>query len=418
MFEVKGKFNTAIVYSNSREEKAIEQIRNLCDQDFTDGAKIRIMPDYHYGAGCTIGFTANLGNKVIPNLVGVDISCGILVVKLGKIKIDLEKLDDIMHRNIPSGFYSHKEPYIINEDIHDLSCFRELKKSHIFNRQIGTLGGGNHFSEINVDDEGDQYLVIHSGSRNLGKQVADYHQNIAIETLKGLGDLQKLKTELIEKLKKDNQKHLIQSSLKKLEKKFKDTKPKYPRDLCFLENENRTNYLDDMKICQQYASLNRKTMANIILGRMFNEAISQFEHFETVHNYIDFKDNIIRKGAVSAYKDEKLIVPINMRDGSILCTGKGNPEWNYSAPHGAGRLMGRNEAKRTLNLEEFKSTMQDVYSTTVSVNTLDEAPMAYKSMDEIIENIEPAVTIDKIIKPIYNFKSNQGNKYIKSDRGI
>jgi len=410
MFVVEGKFSDAIIYSSSRDEKSVEQIIELCDQDFTSGAKIRIMPDYHYGAGCTIGFTANLGDKVIPNLVGVDIGCGMFVVKLDVGVIDLEKLDDIMHRNIPSGFNSHKEPYIINYETPDLSCYLELKKNHIFDRQIGTLGGGNHFVEIDMDEEGNLYLVIHSGSRNLGKQVADYHQNVAIESLKGLGNLRLLKEELIQNLKNNGNQHLIQKSLKELERKFETTAPKYPKQLCYLMGEERDNYLHDMKICQEYASLNRKTMANIIIGRMFDKAISQFESFETVHNYIDFKDNIIRKGAVSAYESEQLIIPINMRDGSLLCTGKGNPEWNYSAPHGAGRLMGRNEAKRTLKLNEFENTMEGIYSTTVNRNTLDEAPMAYKSMQEIIDNIGDTVTVDKIIKPIYNFKADEGNR--------
>ena len=410
MFEVQGKFNNAIIYSDSSDDKAVSQIINLCDQDFTTGAKIRIMPDYHYGAGCTIGFTANLGNKVVPNLVGVDIGCGMFVVKLDIGVIDLEKLDDIMHRNIPSGFHSHDEPYIVNYETPDLSCYLELKKNHVFDRQIGTLGGGNHFIEIDIDEEGNLYLVIHSGSRNLGKQVADYHQNVAIESLKGLGNLQNLKDELIKKLKGNNTKHLIQSSLKELEKKFKDTQPAYPRDLCFLEGQEREAYLNDMKLCQEYASLNRKTMANIIIGRMFDKAISQFESFETVHNYISFEDNIIRKGAVSAYKGERLIIPLNMRDGSLLCTGKGNPNWNFSAPHGAGRLMSRGEAKRTLDMDEFKDEMKDVYSTTVSENTLDEAPMAYKNGEEIIKHIGDTVIVDKIIKPIYNFKADEGNR--------
>ena len=264
----------------------------------------------------------------------------------------------------------------------------------------------NHFVEVNVDEKENYYLVIHSGSRNLGKQVADYYQNMGIDSLKGLGNLNKLKDDLIKKLKGNNTKHLIQSSLKELETKFKNAQPKYPRDLCYLENQERDAYLNDMGICQEYASLNRKTMANIIVGRLFGKAISQFDSFETVHNYIDFKDNIIRKGAVSAYEGEKLIVPINMRDGSLLCTGKGNSEWNYSAPHGAGRLMGRNEAKRTLKLEEFENEMKGIYSTSIGASTLDEAPMAYKSMQEIIDNVQDTVVVDEIIKPVYNFKAH------------
>jgi len=333
-------------------------------------------------------------------------NCGMFVLELGKEKPDLEQLDNIMHKNIPSGFNSHDEPYIVYDKEEKLLCLRKLKKTYIFNRQIGTLGGGNHFVEVNIDEEENYYLVIHSGSRNLGKQVADYYQNMAIESLKGLGNLNELKDDLIKKLKGNNTKNLIQSSLKELEDKFKNTQPKYPRDLCYLEGQERDAYLNDMKVCQEYASLNRKTMANIITGRLFRKAISQFNSFEAVHNYIDFKDNIIRKGAVSAYEGEKLIIPINMRDGSLLCTGKGNPEWNYSAPHGAGRLMGRNEAKRTLKLEEFETEMKGIYSTSVGASTLDEAPMAYKSMQEIIDNVQDTVVVDKIIKPVYNFKAH------------
>jgi len=406
MFEVEGKFNSAIVYSDSREEKAIGQIEMLCDQDFTTGANIRIMPDYHFGAGCTIGFTANLGDKVVPNLVGVDISCAMFVVELGKVLPDLKLLDEIIRAHVPCGFNSHKEAFMVHRDISNLTCGKELKNQDRFNRQIGTLGGGNHFIEVDTDDDGNYYLVIHSGSRNLGKQVADYHQDIAINELKGLGNLQELKAELIKKLKKEGKEKTIKSSIDTLEKKFKNSQPKYPKALCFLEGEQRENYLKDMKICQDYASLNRITIANTILAKMYGKALSRYENFHTVHNYIDFKDNIIRKGAVSAYKGERLIIPMNMRDGSLLCTGKGNPDWNFSAPHGAGRLMSRGEAKKTLALNEFENEMKDIYSTSVGQSTLDEAPMAYKSMDEIVGQIADTVTIDKIIKPVYNFKAS------------
>jgi len=382
----------------------------LCNQDFVKGASIRIMPDYHFGAGCTIGFTADLGEKVVPNLVGVDISCGMLVVELGKEKPNLESLDEITHINIPSGFNSHKTAYVESQEIYDLTCYGELKKNKVFHRQIGTLGGGNHFIEVNIDNDENYYLVIHSGSRNLGKQVADYHQSVAINSLKGLGDLDKLISDLIKKLKKERKQRSIQTEIKKLRKRFADTKPTYQKDLCFVEGENRDNYLKDMGICQRYASLNRYTMGNIIVARLSGKALSQFESFETIHNYIDFKDNIIRKGAVSAYKGERLIIPLNMRDGSLLCVGKGNPEWNFSAPHGAGRLMSRGQAKRELNLDKFKSEMKDVFSTTVSENTLDEAPMAYKSAEEIISQIGDTVDIIKQIKPIYNFKSDKKSR--------
>jgi tRNA-splicing ligase RtcB (3'-phosphate/5'-hydroxy nucleic acid ligase) len=403
MIELSGKYNTAKVFTDHIEESATSQIINLLNQDFVLDAKIRIMPDVHFGAGCVIGFTGNLGKKVIPNLVGVDLGCGCLCADLKNSNINLEKLDEIIHNYIPAGYHVHSETKVKFDKLNDLICLRDLK-SEKFNRAIGTLGSGNHMIEMAQDNDGNYYLVIHSGSRNLGKQVADYYQNVAIQSLKGLGDFTTRKLELIKQLKVEGKSNFIQSAIKELEKKYNNTKPAYPEDLCFLEGENRDNYLYDMQICQEYAYLNRETMAKIILKQL-NLDFDKFETFQTIHNYINFKDNIIRKGAVSAYKDEKLIIPINMRDGSIIAFGKGNEDWNNSAPHGAGRLMGRNEAKRQLSMEDFTETMQGVYSTTINMSTLDEAPMAYKPMQEIIDNIQDTVSIDRIIKPIYNFKA-------------
>jgi RNA-splicing ligase RtcB len=329
------------------------------------------------------------------------------VIELGNINLDLERLDSVIHNYIPAGREVHKNIVAKFNKIQDLICSRDLKDISRINRSVGTLGGGNHMIEIAKDNDGNYYLVIHSGSRNLGKQVAEYYQKLAIESCKGLGDWNISKTALINRLKLENKKSQIQFEIGKLEKEFKNTKPYYPEDLCFLEGKSRDDYLHDMKLCQEYATLNRKTIAKIIIKEMFNKNLLEFDGFETIHNYINFEDNIIRKGAVSAYKGEKLIIPINMRDGSIIATGKGNEDWNNSAPHGAGRLMGRNEAKRTLSMEEFTETMKDVYSTTVNNSTLDEAPMAYKPMQEIIDNIQDTVTIDKIIKPVYNFKSSE-----------
>ena len=408
MIELQGKYNTAKVFTDNLEETAKLQIVNLLDQDFVTDAKIRIMPDTHAGAGCVIGFTANLGEKVVANLVGVDLGCGLNVVKLKSQSLDLEKLDNVIHLSIPSGREVHKEIVQRFDLVDKLICLRDLKgDSHKFFKAIGTLGGGNHFIEIDKDDNENLYLVIHSGSRNLGKQVADYYQNLAIESCKGLGDWNTLKLDLIEKYKSEGKKENIQKDLEKLKKIFEKALPHYPRDLCFLENKSRDNYLHDMQICQEYAFLNRKIIADIILKQMLGRSSECFDGFQTIHNYINFKDNIIRKGAVSAYRGEELIIPINMRDGSILATGKGNEDWNNSAPHGAGRLMGRNEAKRTLSLEDFTNSMNDVYSTTVNFSTLDEAPMAYKPMQEIIDNIGDTVTIDKIIKPVYNYKASE-----------
>ncbi len=405
MIELEGKYNIAKVFTNNIEEKAISQIIELLNQDFTISSKVRIMPDCHFGAGCVIGFTADLGNKVIPNLVGVDIGCGMFVVKLGNICPNLEVLDYIIHNFVPSGKNVHKTSLIKFSEINNLICLRDLKDGGRFNASIGTLGGGNHFIEINKDEEDNYYLVIHSGSRNLGKQVADFYQNYAIENCKGLGNIFNEKLKLIQQLKSENKQKLIQSELRKLEEKFRKVQPRYPKDLCFLEKDGRDDYLHDMQICQEYAKLNRETMANIILQEWLKYTVDDFEVFHTVHNYIDFKDNIIRKGAVSAYSKEQLIIPINMKDGSILATGKGNPDWNNSAPHGAGRLMGRNEAKKKLSMDEFSETMKGIYSTTVNNSTLDEAPMAYKPIQEILDNIQDTITVDKIIKPVYNYKS-------------
>jgi len=407
MFEVAGKYNTAKIFSIRPDEKAFEQIRLLCDQEFVQDAQIRIMPDYHFGAGCTIGFTANLGTKVIPNLVGVDIGCGMLCIELGKTNLDLEKFDNLIKTNVPSGRNSHKGRVIGFDSINDLICYRELRHQGDFDKQIGTLGGGNHFIELDTDTYNNIYLVIHSGSRNMGKQVADYWQHVAIENCKGLGNLNEEKEKLINRLKLEDNRHLIQSSLRELEKQFNKEQPKYPPDLCYLEGISKDEYLHDMKICQEYARLNRETMANIILQKLGYDGFTSFDYFHTTHNYVDFNDNTIRKGAVSAYKGEKLILPINMRDGSLICLGKGNPDWNNSAPHGAGRLMGRNEAMRQLNLSEFTTSMDGIYTTTANASTLDEAPMAYKPMEEIVDAIQDTVEVVKTITPIYNFKASE-----------
>jgi len=362
LFEVKGKYGTAKVFSVNRDAKAIDQIQVLMDQPFVEGARVRIMPDYHWGAGCTIGFTADLGDYVVPNLVGVDIGCGIYIESLGKQDIDLRAFDRLVHE-IPAGFNSWRKPIEEAPFMRDLHCFKDVKSS-VIDVQVGTLGGGNHFIELDQDEETKEvYLLIHSGSRNIGKQVADHYQKLAIKTCKA--DM--------------------------------------PKPLKYLEKNLAKKYLHDMQLCQQYASLNRLTMAKYITRRFGIGA----SHFQTIHNYINDKDHIIRKGAVSARKGERLVIPLNMRDGSLICVGKGNADWNYSSPHGAGRLYGRREAFRMLNLQDFKATMKNVFSSTINRDTLDEAPMAYKPTDEIIEAIDDAVTIEKHIKPIYNFKAGR-----------
>ena len=396
------------IFTKNIEEEAIEQINLLLQQDPFKNCKVRIMPDVHAGKGCVIGFTADLGDKVIPNIVGVDIGCGMLCVELGNIDVDLEHLDKIINEFIPAGRNIREQKLLDFEKINDLYCLRELKETKKFNRAIGTLGGGNHFIEIDVDDEGNKYLVVHTGSRNLGKQVADYYQDLAIQLCSGKEEMFIRKEEIIKTYKEQGRKSEIQKALKELEAEYKKNKPHLPNELCYLEGKYRKMYLHDMKICQEYASLNRIMIADTILKEYsgFSMAIYFTQYgFETIHNYISFEDNIVRKGAISAKKGEKVLIPINMRDGSIIAVGKGNEDWNDSAPHGAGRIMSRRKAKETFGLKEFKESMKDIYSTSVVEETIDEAPFVYKPMQEIIENIKDTVEIQKIIKPIYNFKA-------------
>ena len=393
-------------FTNNIENEAVSQLDLLLEQEPFKDCKVRIMPDVHAGKGCVIGFTANLGNKVIPNIVGVDIGCGMLCVELGKIELDLEKIDKIINKCIPAGRNIRECKILDFLNINELYCLRELKETKKFNRAIGTLGGGNHFIEIDIDDECNKYLVIHTGSRNLGKQVAEYYQNLAIELCSGKEEMYNKKEEIIKTYKKQGRKSEIQKALKELSKEYKDNKPNLPKDLCYLEGKYREMYLHDMKICQEYASLNRKCIAHEILKQiMFFKESWEIYYFETIHNYISFEDNIVRKGAIRANKNEKVLIPINMRDGSIIAVGKGNTDWNCSAPHGAGRIMSRTKAKEKLKLEEFRESMKNVYSTSVIEETIDEAPFVYKPMQEIIDNIQDTVDIVKIIKPIYNFKA-------------
>lgn len=396
------------IFTKNVEDEAVKQIDLLLEQEPFKDCKIRIMPDVHACKGCVIGFTADLGDKVIPNIVGVDIGCGILCVELDKVDIDLERLDNIINKYIPAGRNIREHKLIEFEAINKLYCLRELRDSKKFNRSIGTLGGGNHFIEIDIDDENNKYLVIHTGSRNLGKQVADYYQNMAIELCSGKEEMYKKKEELIKTYKEQGKKSEIQKVLRELEKEYKNNKPNLPKELCYLTGKYREMYLHDMKICQEYACCNRTNIANeIIKNYLGKEEYSTFnwKMFETIHNYISFEDNIVRKGAISAKKDERVLIPINMRDGSIIAVGKGNKDWNESAPHGAGRIMSRMKAKEKLNLEEFKESMKGIYSSSVVEETIDEAPMVYKPMQEIIDNIQDTVYIEKIIKPIYNFKA-------------
>lgn len=407
MLEIYGKYSMAKIFIDTIEETAREQIQTLCNQEFVSGTKVRIMPDVHAGAGCVIGFTANLGEMVIPNIVGVDIGCGMLTVALNNIDLDLGELDAIIKQNIPSGIELHEGKKTTFSDILKLQCYRELKRTSRFERSIGTLGGGNHFIEVDVDNENNKFLVIHTGSRNLGKQVADYYQNLAFEVLSGKDMLIDVQGALIAQYKRENRESELQSTIVQLKKEFALKTANIPKQLCYLTGKYREAYLHDMKICQEFATLNRKTIASIILDKALGKGLEDFCSFETVHNYIDTDTNIVRKGSVSAMNGEQLLIPINMRDGSLLCIGKGNEDWNCSAPHGAGRLFSRNKAKETFTIEQFESSMYGVYTSSVNENTLDECPMAYKDMSDIVSNIGPTAEILKVIKPIYNFKAGE-----------
>ncbi len=401
MFEIKGKVNTAICYAAVVEDEAIEQIRRMCDHEFTKGSMIRIMPDVHAGKGCTIGTTMTITDKAVPNVVGVDIGCGMYTVELGKIEIDFEKVDEAAHY-IPSGMEVW-EGRMERFDLTTLRCYRYLKNTKRLERSLGTLGGGNHFIEIDEAADGTKYLVIHSGSRNLGKQVAEYYQSLAVDLNLGKEEYFKERDELIRTYKEQGRRKEIQKVLKEMEKEWKAKEPTIPADLCYVYGEYLKDYLYDVDLCQKFAKRSRERMAEIILERTGMKALSSFH---TIHNYIDTEEMILRKGAIAAHEGEMVLIPINMRDGSVLARGKGNPEWNYSAPHGAGRIMSRTKAKEILDLESYKATMAGIYTTSVNEATLDEAPMAYKSLEDIIDVIEGAVDVIEVLKPIYNFKAS------------
>lgn len=400
MTEIKGKHNVALCYTDNIEDIARDQIAAVCDMEEFSDSKIRIMPDVHAGKGCTIGTTMTISDKIVPAMVGVDIGCGMYTTALGNIDVDFEAVDAAAHY-IPCG-RSVWEGRIERFDLTALRCYRYLRDAKRHERSLGTLGGGNHFIEIDADGDGNKYLVVHSGSRNLGTQVANYYQGIAADLNMGKDEFFRKRDELIRTYKEQGRRSEIQEALAKMTKEWNAAPPTLPPDLCYLFGSYMEDYIHDVEICQQFASRNRRKIAEIILERTGMQAV---DSFETVHNYIDINEMILRKGAVSAKSGERLLIPINMRDGSLICIGKGNAEWNCSAPHGAGRLMSRSAAFERLTMAEYETQMAGIYSTCVTPDTLDESPMAYKSMDEIIENIGPTADVVCRIKPIYNFKA-------------
>lgn len=397
MLELRGKFASAKIFTNVVDEESIEQVKSLLEQPYAEGSRVRMMPDIHAGAGCTIGTTMTVRDKICPNLVGVDIGCGMETIRIKETHIEPKKLDVIIREGIPSGFAvrNRAHRFASEIDLGDLYCARQINMDRAV-CSIGTLGGGNHFIEADRDDEGNIYIVVHSGSRHLGLEIANLYQEAAYNSLTSYrkDEIEKI----IEELKDTGRQKDIRNVLKNL--KVKHTP--IPKPLAYVEGELFDRYIHDMKIAQRYADLNRRAMMDVIIKGMKLHVVQQFT---TIHNYIDTEHMILRKGAVSAQSGEKLLIPINMRDGSLLCTGKGNEDWNFSAPHGAGRLMSRSAAKQAFTISEFKKQMDGIYTTTVNRRTLDECPMAYKDMKDIIGNISPTVAIDAVLKPIYNFKA-------------
>ena len=400
MIELTGKYASCKVFTEVIDQTAIAQLINLLNQPMAEGQSVRVMPDVHAGKGCTIGTTMTITDKVVPNLVGVDIGCGMEVVRVRESHIELQKLDKLIYEKIPSGFNVRKTAHRYNDqvDLTELYCCDHINHDRAV-LSLGSLGGGNHFIEADKGEDGSIYIVIHSGSRHLGVETATFYQNEAYKRLNG--SAQRDIDELIARLKAEGRDKQIHSEIVKL----KNTKrTDVPKELAYCEGELFEQYIHDMKIVQQFAMLNRKAMMDEIIKGMKLHVVEQFT---TIHNYIDTENMILRKGAVSAQAGEKLLIPINMRDGSLICIGKGAPDWNCSAPHGAGRLMSRAEAKQSFTVSEFKKQMSGIYTTSVGSATLDECPMAYKSMDDIVGNIGGTVEIAEVIKPVYNFKAGE-----------
>ncbi len=398
MIEIRGKYNEAKIFADVVDSASIAQVQELCNQEFTAGSRIRLMPDIHAGAGCTIGTTMTIADKVVPNLVGVDIGCGMETVRIREGRLELQKLDKLIQEKIPSGFAirDSAHPYLSQIDLTELCCARHVDLLRA-ERSIGTLGGGNHFLEVDRDDDGNLYLVVHSGSRHLGVEVASHYQQAGYKALNRADDASV--EALIARMKAEGREKEIPKEIKRL-KNARQTR--IPKALAYVSGDLFAQYIHDMRIVQRFAMLNRQAMVDVIVKGM---KLHVEEQFSTIHNYIDTDARILRKGAVSAKAGERLLIPINMRDGSLLCVGKGNADWNFSAPHGAGRLMSRADARQSFTVSAFKKQMAGVYTTSVSKATLDECPMAYKGMENILNQIGPTADVEKILRPIYNFKA-------------
>lgn len=395
------------VFAKTIEPEALAQVELLLAQPAFRNCKVRIMPDVHAGKGCVIGFTANLGDKVIPNIVGVDIGCGMLVTELGREPFDLARVDAVIRTQVPFGRNVHMsaEPY---KELKELACQHAMKDFERLSCSIGTLGGGNHFIEIDVDETGMQYLVIHTGSRSLGKQVADYYQDLAVDLQIGKRKLLYDQEQLIVEYKAAGRSAEVQDAIRQLRRDHEVAMVTANKDLCYLEGEQREAYLHDMRICQEFAVRNRARIRDIILEHLgLNCDLAMETSFESIHNYIDLASGIVRKGAIDASQGKRLLIPLNMRDGCVIAIGKGNDDWNCSAPHGAGRRMSRSQARKNLNMAEFRREMSVIFTTSVSEDTLDEAPEAYKPTDEILKLLPETVTIERTIKPVYNFKASE-----------
>ncbi len=403
MMTIYGKYTNAIVYADILDDKTKEQIKLLVDQDFMKDLKVRIMADCHAGAGCVIGTTLEIKDKIVPNLVGVDIGCGMLCVNLGKIQIDFEELDNFIHNNIPAGMNVNEDITKANVVLEDLKCINKINKITYLKKSLGSLGGGNHFIEIDVNSKDEYYLVIHTGSRNLGKQVAEIYQNKAIQYHEDrLFNKKEAINKVVTEYKKTGRQKEIKAEIQKISQMC--IQLSMPKELCYLEGSDFNDYMYDMEMCQKFATENRIEIARRITNHL-GLNIDELDKFETIHNYINMNDKILRKGSISAYENEIVLIPMNMRDGCIIAKGKSNSDYNYSAPHGAGRVMSRGEAFRTLTVEDFKKSMEGIYTTTANETTLDESPFVYKPMESILNNIKDTVDVLEIIKPVYNFKS-------------